>query len=75
MKFAAQRAATEIDDLNRGDAKRCLMKKISFLFYYAKLLLSVACGVHRTANPLGVKWRWNFWQSKYAAHRSRRHFG
>ena len=47
------------------------MKSISFLFYYSKLLLSVSLGVHHTANPLSVKWRWNFWKHKYASRRKR----
>jgi len=38
------------------------MKVVSFLFYYSKLPVGVALGVHKTANPLGIKWRWNFWQ-------------
>ena len=40
------------------------MKLISFSFYYTKFLLGVMLGVHRTVNPLNIKWRWNFWQHK-----------
>ena len=50
-----------------------VMRAVSFLFYYSKLLLSVLLGIHRTAHPLSVKWRWNFWQSKYTGRRGRRY--
>ncbi|MBA3631351.1 MAG: hypothetical protein H0W58_00840 [Acidobacteria bacterium] len=50
------------------------MRAISFMFYYFKLLLGVLLGVHRTANPLSVKWRWDFWQHKYVTRRNHRFF-
>lgn len=40
------------------------MNKILFLLYYIKLRLSVAAGIHHTANPLDIKWRWNYWRNK-----------
>ncbi len=41
------------------------MMLILFLFYYTKLLIGIALGFHETANPINIKWRWNFWQHKY----------
>lgn len=49
------------------------MKPISFLFYYSQLLLSVTLGFHQTANPLSLKWRWNFWQHRYESRHRTRH--
>ncbi|MDQ3748965.1 MAG: hypothetical protein M3367_08140 [Acidobacteriota bacterium] len=40
------------------------MKIILFSFYYSKLRLGVLLGIHRTPNPLNLKWRWRYWQSK-----------
>lgn len=48
------------------------MRVISFAFYYVKLLLGVTLKLHQTANPLSLRWRWNFWQSQYAARHGRR---
>jgi hypothetical protein len=35
-----------------------LVKSVTFGFYYVRLRLAVVFGLHRTANPLDVAWRW-----------------
>lgn len=35
---------------------------ISFLFYYSGLLVRVLLNIHRTAHPLGIRWRWDHWK-------------
>jgi hypothetical protein len=50
------------------------MKTISFLFYYIKLLFDVSVGLHPTANPLNIKWRWKFWKQNYEFHHKRKSF-
>ncbi len=47
------------------------MNVILFSLYYGKLRLGVRLGIHQTANPLDLKWRWNHWQDKYRRRRSR----
>lgn len=47
------------------------MKVILFSLYYAKLQLSVLFGIQQTANPLDLKWRWNYWHDKYRRRRVR----
>ncbi len=39
------------------------MKAIFFFFYYSKLRIDVALGLHQTANPLNLKWRWYYFNS------------
>ncbi len=41
------------------------MKVIKFALYYLKLRLSVLLGIHQTANPLSIAWRWNHWNHQY----------
>ncbi len=41
------------------------MEKLLFLLYYCKLRLSLLIGLHQTANPLNIKWRWRNWQYRY----------
>lgn len=48
------------------------MKVILFSIYYCKLQLSVLLGIHQTANPLSLNWRWKYWQSKYQRQHHRR---
>lgn len=47
------------------------MKMLLFSFYYGKLQLGVLLGVYQTANPLDLKWRWNYWQDTYHRRRVR----
>jgi hypothetical protein len=49
------------------------MKRIRFLLYYGKLRLTNSIGFHKTSNPLGIKWRWNYWQNRESSLRKRRH--
>ena len=41
------------------------MNLILFSMYYCKLQLSVLLGIHKTANPLDLSWRWQHWKYKY----------
>lgn len=48
------------------------MKVILFVSDYLKLLLGVLLGVRKTANPLGLKWRWKDWKYNYQSRRKHR---
>ena len=43
------------------------MRIILFLFHYLSLRLSVLFGLHLTANPLNLQWRWRQWNHNYLA--------
>lgn len=47
------------------------MKYVFYSAYYVRLRLGVSIGSHRTVNPLGVQWRWRYWQSQQRLHCSR----
>lgn len=47
------------------------MQVVLFSLYYCKLRLGAMLGVHRTANPLNLNWRWNYWQDKRQRRRNR----
>lgn len=40
------------------------MKVIFFSIYYIKFRLAVLFSRHQTKNPIGVRWRWKFWNSQ-----------
>jgi len=44
---------------------RKLERIISFSIYFLKKRLSVFLGLHRTPNPLTLKWRWHHWVYTY----------
>lgn len=44
-------------------AEKIYMNISSFLFYYLKLRITVLFGFHKTANPLGLRWRWGHWKN------------
>lgn len=39
------------------------LKPVNFLAYYLRLRLAVMLGMHRTANPTGIAWRWRHWDA------------
>ena len=39
-----------------------ISRAIQFSVYYVRMRSSVRLGMHRTYNPLSVKWRWRHWQ-------------
>jgi hypothetical protein len=41
-----------------------VMKIILFSLYYLKLRLTLLFGIHRTANPIDIKWRYRYWINK-----------
>lgn len=41
------------------------MKFILFSAYYSQLRLAVLLGLHKTCNPLDIRWRWGFWIRRY----------
>ncbi len=47
--------------LNRGGLD---VKLLLFLVYYAKLRLRLLFGLHRTFRPVGMGWRWRYWQDR-----------
>jgi hypothetical protein len=48
------------------------MERILFLLDYGKLRLKVFVGIHKTSNPLDMKWQWSHWKNRRAALRKRR---
>ena len=52
--LAAQKSSPAHSLISRGS----IMKMILFLQSYCKLLVGVSLGVHETAYPLGLRWRW-----------------
>lgn len=42
---------------------------LSFLLYYVRLRVEVLLGFHKTAHPLGLRYRWRQWQ--YTQHLKR----
>ncbi len=38
------------------------MQIFLFSLYYFKLLFKVQFGLHKTVNPLSIKWRWKHWK-------------
>ena len=38
-----------------------MFKVLAFAFYFLKFRASFAIGLHRTANPKNLKWRWKYW--------------
>ena len=40
------------------------MKVVHFSRYYIKFRLAVLTGSHQTKNPLGLRWRWKFWNTQ-----------
>ncbi|MGC2237637.1 MAG: hypothetical protein WA584_15855 [Pyrinomonadaceae bacterium] len=40
------------------------MKLVLFTFYYCKLLISVLFGISQTFEPLGLRWRWRYWNDR-----------
>ncbi|MCB1025825.1 MAG: hypothetical protein KDB79_15630 [Acidobacteria bacterium] len=43
--------------------KKSLML-MGFGYYFIKLKLLVVFGLHHTANPLDLRWRWNYWKRR-----------
>jgi hypothetical protein len=38
-----------------------ILAPLTFAAYYIRLRVAVAIGLHHTAFPLGVVWRWRHW--------------
>ncbi|MGB2914122.1 MAG: hypothetical protein WBB81_11255 [Pyrinomonadaceae bacterium] len=51
------------------------MKVVRFSMYYVNLQLGVIFGLRHTSHPLGLNWRWRFWQQRDRAQRQRRFSG
>ncbi len=47
------------------------MHYLSFVFYYVFKLATVKLGLHYTANPVSVAWRWRYWNRKRKSGRIR----
>ena len=47
------------------------MRIISFTIYYIKLRVGVFLGLHLTANPIDLRWRWHYWN--HAARHRKKH--
>jgi hypothetical protein len=47
------------------------MNVIGFVFYYLKLCVSVAAGLHHTAHPISIGWRWKYWNFRQEERRFR----
>ncbi|MBK8303678.1 MAG: hypothetical protein WBC19_05055 [Pyrinomonadaceae bacterium] len=56
-------------------AWRYVMKVVRFSMYYVNLQLGVIFGLRHTSHPLGLNWRWRFWQQRDRAQRQRRFSG
>jgi hypothetical protein len=56
-----------LPEINKRGTNEKPMKAIKFLIYYVGKLMSVGFGNHQTDNPLGLKWRWNYWQKSQDA--------
>lgn len=50
------------------------MQLIQFSMYYFKLQMTVAFGLYRTSLPMGIGWRWHFWQHRHQATHPRLHY-
>jgi hypothetical protein len=48
------------------------MSVVLFSLYYIKLRLSVLLGIHKTVNPVSLKWRWKDWNYNYKSRRRHR---
>ena len=51
------------------------MQLIQFSMYYFKLQMTVAFGLYQTSLPMGIGWRWHFWQQRHQATHRRLHSG
>ena len=40
-----------------------IIKQATFVVYYVQMRLSVLLGIHHTANPTDISWRWRHWDS------------
>jgi hypothetical protein len=38
------------------------MQVILFVFYYWNLRFRILFGIHKTVNPVSLKWRWQHWK-------------
>jgi hypothetical protein len=51
-------------DCKRRSSQGGVMKFIWFIFYYLSLRVRVLFRLHRTDNPLDIKWRWKRWRQR-----------